>query len=114
MRTTSRKTKDGTVRYLQLAHSEWDAEAGISRPKILFSFGREDHLDRAAIERLITALARLLDPAAADRSAMPPDMPGLSVAGSRSIGGTHLLDALWRKLGIDAAMREQLSGRKLD
>ena len=45
VRTSSRKTKDGTVRYLQLAHSEWDADAGISRPKILFSFGREDQLD---------------------------------------------------------------------
>jgi hypothetical protein len=30
------------VRYLQLAHNVWDAEAGLSRPKILHSFGRED------------------------------------------------------------------------
>jgi hypothetical protein len=114
VRATSRKTKDGTVRYLQLAHSEWDAEAGISRPKILFSFGREDRLDRAAIERLIAALSRLLDPAAAAALTMPPDMPDLSVTGSCPIGGTHLLDALWRKLGIDAAMHAQLAGRKLD
>jgi hypothetical protein len=114
VRTTSRKTKDGTVRYLQLAHSEWDAEAGISRPKILFSFGREDQLDRASIERLIAALSRLLDPAAAAALTISPDMPDLRVAGSRPIGGTYLLDALWRRLGIDAAMRAQLAGRKLD
>ncbi|MBS2966628.1 transposase [Actinocrinis puniceicyclus] len=74
MRTSSRKTKDGTVRYLQLAHSEWDADAGISRLKILFSFGREDQLDRAAIERLIGALSRLLDPAAALTAAGPADL----------------------------------------
>src|SRR6266699_1469166 len=105
VRTTSRKTKDGTVRYLQLAHSEWDAEAGISRPKILFSFGREDELDRAAIERLIGALSRLLDPAAAAALTTPGD---LAFTDSRPVGGTHLLDQLWRRLGIDAAMRTLL------
>jgi hypothetical protein len=114
VRTTSRRTKDGTVRYLQLAHSEWDAEAGMSRPKILFSFGREDQLDRAAIERLIVALSRLLDPAAAVTPTAIPDMPDLSIAGSRPIGGTHVLDALWRRLRIDAAVREHLTGRKID
>src|SRR6266567_5869641 len=90
VRTTSRRTKDGSaVRYLQLAHSEWEAAAGISRPKILFSFGREDELDRAAIERLIGALSRLLDPAAAAAVTMPGD---LAFTDSRPVGGTHLLD----------------------
>ena len=111
VRTSSRRTKDGTVRYLQLAHSEWDADAGVSRPRILFNFGREDQLDRAAVERLITALSRLLDPVEAAAAMAPAD---LEVTGSRPVGGTHLLDALWRRLGIDAAMRELLAGRKLD
>jgi len=111
IRTTSRKTKDGTVRYLQLAHSEWDAAAGMSRPKILFSFGREDQLDRASIERLIAALSRLLDPAAAATAIAAPAMPELSVTDSRPIGGTHLLDALWHRLGIDAALRKHTDER---
>ena len=112
VRTTSRRTKDGTaVRYLQLAHNEWDASAGISRPKILFSFGREDQLDRDAIERLVVSLTRLLDPAAAAALTCPD---GLAVTGSRPLGGTFVLDALWRRLRIDAAMRGQLAGRKLD
>ena len=112
VRTTSRRAKDGTaVRYLQLAHNEWDAAAGISRPKILFSFGREDALDRAAIQRLVTSLTRLLDPAAAAALTCPG---GLAVTGSRPLGGTFILDALWRRLRIDAAMRAQLAGRKLD
>jgi hypothetical protein len=111
IRTTSRKTKDGTVRYLQLAHSEWDAAVGMSRPKILFSFGREDQLDRPAIERLIAALSRLLDPAAATTAIAAPGMPELSVTDSRPIGGTHLLDALWHRLGIDAALRKHTDER---
>ena len=64
VRVSSRKNKTGqVVRYLQLAHNEWDPDAGVSRTKVLHSFGREDDVDRPAIQRLITALSRLLDPA---------------------------------------------------
>jgi hypothetical protein len=112
VKTTTRRTKDGAVvRYLHLAHNDWDGVAGVSRPKILFSFGREDQLDRAAIERLIGSLARLLDPAAA-ATALPPS--DLEVTDSRPIGGTHLLDALWRRLGIDTVMTGLLAGGKHD
>ena len=45
VKTTSRKTKAGTVRYLHLAHNTWDAAAGRSVPKLLYGFGREDRLD---------------------------------------------------------------------
>jgi hypothetical protein len=46
VRATTRKNKDGsTVRYLQLAHNEWDAATGTSRPQVLHSFGREDQLE---------------------------------------------------------------------
>ncbi|WP_432824727.1 IS1634 family transposase [Dactylosporangium sp. CA-092794] len=112
VRTTSRRTKDGSeVRYLQLAHNEWDADAGRSRPRILFSFGREDQLDRTGIERLIGALSRLLDPASAAALTAPAD---LAVTGSRPLGGTFILDALWRRLRIDAAVTTALAGRRLD
>ena len=64
VKASSRKTKDGQViRYLRLAHNEWDARAGVSRTKILHSFGREDELDKDAVKRLVAALSRLLDPA---------------------------------------------------
>jgi hypothetical protein len=36
VKASSRKTRDGQViRYLQLAHNEWDPAAGVSRTKIL-------------------------------------------------------------------------------
>ena len=63
VKTSVRTTRSGTVRYLQLAHNEWDARAGVSRTKILHSFGREDELDKDAVKRLVAALSRLLDPA---------------------------------------------------
>jgi Transposase DDE domain len=111
VRTSTRKTTDGrSVRYLQLAHNEWDPAARTSRTRVLYSFGREDDLDRAGIERLVAALSRLLDPAAAVRLAQPA---GLEFTEARPVGGVHVLDALWRRLGIDTAMRAQLTGRRL-
>ena len=53
-----RRTKDGSeVGYLQLAHNEWDPVAKQSEVRVLYSFGREDQLDRAAIVRLIGVAA---------------------------------------------------------
>ena len=99
------------MRYLQLAHNEWDPATKTSRPKVLHSFGREDQLDRDAVKRLVTSLSRLLDPAAALAATAPT---GLAFTSSRPLGGTVVLDHLWHRLGIDAAMARLLTGRKLD
>ena len=112
VRVSSRKNKSGqVVRYLQLAHSEWDAQAGVSRTKVLYSFGRADQLDRAAVERLVAALSRLLDPAAAAALSAPAEM---TFTEARAMGGAFVLDGLWRRLGIDAAVRGALAGKRLD
>ena len=112
VKASSRRNKSGqTVRYLQLAHNEWDPAAGRSRTKVLYSFGREDELDREAVKRLVAALSRLLDPAEALAATTPGD---LSLTGSRPLGGTHALDGLWHRLGLDRVVRRQLEGRRLD
>ncbi len=99
VKTTSRTNKDGTpVRYLHLAHNEWDPIAGRSVPRVLYSFGREDALDRAAIKRLVASLSKLLDPAGALAATAGSDLVFLE---SRPFGGAFVLDALWRRLGID-------------
>ena len=56
LRRTERRAKDGSVGYLQLAHSEWDPVAKHSKVRVLYNFGREDQLDRQAIVRLIASL----------------------------------------------------------
>ena len=112
LKASSRKTKDGQViRYLQLAHNEWDGAAGASRTKILHSFGREDELDKDSVKRLVAALSRLLDPAGAVTATSGGE---LTLTSSRPVGGTYVLDQLWRKLGLDQVIRRQLTGRKLD
>jgi Transposase DDE domain len=101
VKTTARKTKNGTVRYLHLAHSEWDPVAGRSVPKILYGFGRADQLDRDAIKRLVGSLSRLLDPVDAQAATAGSE---LTFCESRPFGGTFTLDALWRRLGIDTVL----------
>jgi hypothetical protein len=99
------------VRYLQLAHNEWDAATKTSRPKVLYSFGREDNLDRAVIERLVASLCRLLDPGAALAATATT---GLQFVSSREFGGAWVLDQLWRRLGIDQVMTTLLAGTRRD
>jgi IS4 transposase len=102
VKTTSRKVKDGAeVRYLHLAHNQWDPARQRSVPQVLYSFGREDALDRDAIRRLVASLSRLLDPADALAATAGSD---LVFRESRPLGGVHVLEALWRRLGIDAAI----------
>jgi hypothetical protein len=85
VKISSRKTKNGTVRYLHLAHNEWDPVAGRSVPRLLHSFGREDQLDRDAIKRLVGSLARLLDPAQALAATVGPDLSSSSPAPSGAL-----------------------------
>lgn len=100
LRTATRRNKNGTtVRYLQLAHNEWDATEQVSRRTVLYNFGREDQVDRDAIARLIASLSSALTPGQAMAAAAPAE---LEFTGSRSLGGTHLLDGLWHRLGIDS------------
>ncbi|MCV2491895.1 IS1634 family transposase [Geodermatophilus sp. YIM 151500] len=111
VKSSTRHTARGPVRYLQLAHNEWDPAAGVSRTKVLYSFGREDQLDRAAVQRLVAALSKLLSPEQALAAGAPA---GLAFTESRPLGGAFALDGLWRRLGIDDAIRSLLARRRID
>jgi hypothetical protein len=111
VKTSSRTTRSGVVRYLQLAHNEWDAGARRSRTRVLYNFGREDELDREGIQRLVTSLSRLLEPGAALAATAHT---GWEFVSSVPLGGAYVLDGLWRRLGIDAVTRTCVAGRRLD
>lgn len=116
VKTSTRRNKDGTpVRYLQLAHNEWDRESASSKTKVLYNFGRAEQLDRAAIERLIASLSRLLGTTPSTGGAAEAvGAPGLSFVESRPLGGAWVLDRLWRRLGIDTTMTGLLGGTRRD
>jgi hypothetical protein len=111
LRSTPRRNKDGSeVRYLQLAHNVWDPAAKRSRVQVVWNFGREEPGTREALERLIASVRRHLEPGRAGTGAAE----GLEFAESRPLGGAHVLDALWERLGIGPALRALLKGRRRD
>src|SRR5487761_1655445 len=96
LRSTPRRNKDGSeVRYLQLAHNVWDRAAKRSRVQVVYNFGREDPAARQALQRLVAAVSRHLEPGKARAIAAE----GLEFAESRPLGGTWALDALWPAAG---------------
>jgi hypothetical protein len=112
LRSTPRRNKDGTeVRYLQLAHNVWDPAAKRSRVQVVYNFGREDAANREALRRLVASVSRFLEPERALAAAAGGD---LEFTESRPLGGTWVLDALWARLGIGAALMRLLKGRRLD
>ncbi|MER6076188.1 hypothetical protein ABT187_47155, partial [Streptomyces sp. NPDC001817] len=81
-----------------LAHNEWDPVKGRAVPKLLFTFGREDDLDREAVKRLVASLSRLLEPGDALAATTTSDLEYVSL---RAFGGAYVLDQLWHRLKID-------------
>jgi hypothetical protein len=112
LRTIGRRNKDGSeVRYVQLAHNEWDAQRKCSVARVIHSFGREDQLDRAALGRLVRSLSRVLEPEQALIATAPAE---LEFVRSVPLGGAWALDGLWRQLGVDRAIERLLGERRLD
>jgi hypothetical protein len=113
VRTSTRRNSAGVpVRYLQLVHNRWDPAAGAAKMQVLHSFGREDQVDRAAIERLIASLSRLLDPAAALRATTTAAAPELAFLAARPLGATWALDGMWHALGLDGLLTRLLAGTR--
>ncbi len=107
LRTTRRRNADGShVEYYQLAENVWDAGKGCAVAKVVHNFGRADQVDREGLRRLAGSILRVFsgeEGVAAE--------PGVKVLDAWPYGGVHVLDSLWRELGIDEAIAEQ-AGRR--
>jgi hypothetical protein len=113
LRTTQRRNADGgVVRYVQLAHNH--RVDGVTQAEVLVSLGREDTLDRDGLVRLVTSINRYLGLPQAGMPADAVELVGdaLTVTESRPLGTAHLLDGLWRQLGVDNALRRVLGSRR--
>jgi hypothetical protein len=95
LRVTERRNRDGsTVAYYALAENDWNAEAKRSETRVIHSFGRADQLDRAALQRLLASINRVIDADAADT---------LPTRGKTAVAEIEI-DAVF-ELGIGEAIR---------
>jgi Transposase DDE domain len=109
LRTIQRRNKDGSVaRYVQLAHNVRLPGRRNPVAQVIHSFGREEELDRPALARLVRSISRFLEPSEQLQAAASEELRFLE---SRPFGGGYVLDALWRRLGIEAAL-ERLARRR--
>ena len=112
LRESRRRNKDGTVvSYLQLAHNERHPRTGSPVAKVIHNFGRADLVDREALRRLVASISRFLEPEQAVAAAAAAEV---EVLDSRRMGGAWVLDRLWERLEIGAAVRRVAAGRRLN
>ena len=110
VRTIKRKNKDGSeVEYIQLAHNKRHPEKGHSQAEVIYSFGRRDQLDVAAIRRLVSSLSRFISPE--DAQELEAEGQGLTFVSSQPAGGALVLKELWKRLDIDACLTKALKDR---
>jgi hypothetical protein len=109
LRVTKRSNADGSsVRYFQLAENLWDPAKRCAVAKVVYNFGRADQLDEVKLRRLADSILRVLP---ADSAASPTE--DLRVLDSWPYGGVHVIEHLWREVGIQAALDEQLRATKI-
>ena len=108
LRVTERRNKDGsTVAYYALAENSWNAEAKRAEARVVHSFGRADQVDRAALERLVRSINRVLgNEDAAARGA--GTIPEIAIEAVFELGVVLAARGLWEDLGIGAAVRHCL------
>jgi len=103
LRKTQRWNKDGSVvRYVQLANNR--RTGGTTQAEVLVNLGREDKLDLDALRRLVDSINRYLGAEEDVCAPLGTDGGPLQVESARPFGAIHLLDGLWKQLGIDAAL----------
>jgi len=112
IRQISRKNKNGTTtRYVQLAHNERHPVTGMPQAKVLYHFGRADELDLEGLKRLAASIHRFIGEPL-ETPAAKPQPSAVKLWKSQALGGTWLLDQLWKKLGIDQAIKKRLADRE--
>ena len=102
LRMTKRKNANGTeARYYQLAENVWDARRGCAVAKVVYNFGRAEGVDRDKMQRLAASILRVFG----DEGDGPAAQPDIHIRDSWPYGGVHVLEELWREMGIGQVLQ---------
>jgi Transposase DDE domain len=115
LRTTQRRNKDGSVvRYYALAENVRHPGKGYVEARVVHNFGRADRLDRAALERLVASIRRVLEgEGGGPVTTETASAAGIAIEASLGLGVVHVAKALWARLGIGEAIRAELDEKRL-
>jgi len=111
LRVTERRNRDGSkVAYYALAENEWNAETKRSETRVVHNFGRADQLDKAALQRLVASINRVIDADAADTlpARGKTAVPEIDIDSVFELGIALAARRLWEELGIGEAIRTRL------
>src|SRR3954464_9228329 len=116
LRITERRNRDdSTVSYYALAESVWNAQTKRAEAQVIHNFGRADQLDKAALQRLIASIQRIIDADAA--GAIPTrgraSLPDIEIDAVFELGVVLAARAMWEELGIGEAIRARLTRAQL-
>src|SRR3954468_12994735 len=111
LRATERRNRDGSaVAYYALAENVWNAQAKRSETQVIHNFGRADQLGKAALQRLVASIQRIIDADAV--GALPTSgkasLPDIEIDAVVELGVVLAARALWEELGIGEAIRTRL------
>ena len=99
------------MRYYALAENVRHPGKGYVEARVVHSFGRADRLDRAALERLVASIRRVLEDAGGEAGARDgSSVGGIAIEAAFELGVVHVARALWAKLGIGEAIQARHSG----
>src|SRR5271165_5780865 len=120
LRMTQRRNRDGsTVAYYALAENDWNADAKRAEARVVHNFGRADQLDRAALQRLVNSINRVLDEDGTVANTTPtvtcgtPAIPEIEMDRVFELGVVLAARGLWEDLGIGAAIRRCIAEGEL-
>jgi hypothetical protein len=108
LRITERRNRDGSaVSYYALAENVWNAQTKRSEAQVIHNFGRADQLDKAALQRLVASIQRVLDADAAGAIATraKTNIPDIEIDAVYELGVVLAARTLWEDFGIGAAIR---------
>jgi hypothetical protein len=111
LRVSKQRLKNGDlIEHYQLAESVWERQKKRARTSIVYNFGRVD--DPAVVERLGKLARSVLRRASPDE--IVAELPGWRVVDAWAYGDLYVLEALWKRVGLDRIIKRQLRGRRFD
>jgi len=115
LRFTSRTNADGSVvRYVALAHNR--RVDGRIKPDVLMNLGRVDQVDVEGLRRLAASINKHFGdgegPGPGVDAGLAVGAAPLEVIDARPVGSTWLLDGLWHRLDVGAAVRAATDARR--